>query len=229
MMRPPRMMLMRCASRSAISRMCVVRITVLPCATRATRMSLTWRAAWASRPVSGSSRISTCGSWISAPASASFWRMPREKPSTMSPVRSHRSSWRSSSSARGAATDGATSHRPATNSRYSSGRSLPYSSGSSGRNASTRLAAMGSAVMSCPRMRAVPASGRSSPATMRSVVVLPAPLGPSSAWNSPRGITRSRRSTAGVPPNCFTRPEISSAGEVVFVMSRDYSHATLHV
>ena len=42
------------------------------------------------------------------------------------------------------------------------------------------LAATGSASASMPTIEIVPASGRSRPATMRSVVVLPAPFGPSS-------------------------------------------------
>ena len=44
-------------------------------------MSLTCRAEAASSPVSGSSSIRKRGSWISAPASATFCRMPLEKPS----------------------------------------------------------------------------------------------------------------------------------------------------
>ena len=44
-----------------------------------------------------------------------------------------------------------------------------------------RLAATGSASASMPATRIEPASGRSRPAIMRSVVVLPAPFGPSSA------------------------------------------------
>src|SRR5207253_357736 len=43
--------------------------------------------------------------------------------------------------------------------------------------ASRRLAATGSRSMSCPPMRIVPAAGRTMPARLRSVVVLPAPLG----------------------------------------------------
>ena len=45
---------------------------------------LTWRAETASRPVSGSSRMMRRGSCTSAPASATFWRMPLEKPSQRS-------------------------------------------------------------------------------------------------------------------------------------------------
>ena len=43
------------------------------------------------------------------------------------------------------------------------------------------LAATGSASASMPKMETEPASGRSRPATIRKVVVLPAPLGPSRA------------------------------------------------
>ena len=44
-----------------------------------------------------------------------------------------------------------------------------------------RLAPRGSESASMPWIRMAPASGRMRPATMRNVVVLPAPLGPSSA------------------------------------------------
>ena len=53
--------------------------------------------------------------------------------------------------------------------------------GSSGTQAMTRLASTGSARASMPQIEIEPESGFNSPATMRSVVVLPAPLGPSSA------------------------------------------------
>jgi hypothetical protein len=49
------------------------------------------------------------------------------------------------------------------------------------RRAVSRLAATGSASASIPAMRIAPASGRSKPAIIRNVVVLPAPLGPRSA------------------------------------------------
>src|SRR5512140_1491450 len=67
-------------------------------------------------------------------------------------------------------------------------------------NAITRLAAAGSLTTSCPMTRTVPASGRRMPEMIRSVVVFPAPLGPRSAWNSPRGTARSSPSTAGRSP-----------------------------
>ena len=66
------------------------------------------------------------------------------------------------------------------------------SGGSAGRrsHASARAAppraARGRAAMSWPSTRADPADGRSSPARMRSSVLLPEPLGPSTATTSPR-------------------------------------------
>src|SRR5436190_13836349 len=52
-------------------------------------------------------------------------------------------------------------------------------------------------------MLIVPAVGSSSPATIRSVVVLPQPDGPRSAKNRPCSTTRSRSRTAVNAPNCF--------------------------
>ena len=55
---------------------------------------------------------------------------------------------------------------------------------------------IGSSLMRWPLMRISPALGLSSPAIMRSVVVLPQPEGPSSVTNAPVGTTRSMLSTA---------------------------------
>src|SRR5689334_993700 len=52
----------------------------------------------------------------------------------------------------------------------------------------------------------VPAVGDSSPAIMRSVVVLPQPDGPRRTTNSPLWICRSSAATATVPPNRFSMP-----------------------
>src|SRR5712692_8974425 len=54
--------------------------------------------------------------------------------------------------------------------------------------------------MGCPSMMISPASGCSNPARRRSVVVLPEPLGPRIAKNSPLRMVRERRSTATVSP-----------------------------
>src|SRR5216117_3765392 len=57
-----------------------------------------------------------------------------------------------------------------------------------------------------PRSVISPASGRSSPATSRSVVVMPQPLGPSSVKTSPRRTSRVARSTAGFGPKALLTP-----------------------
>src|SRR2546425_10482365 len=54
--------------------------------------------------------------------------------------------------------------------------------------------------MGCPSMLISPASGCSNPARRRSVVVLPDPLGPRIAKNSPFRMDRERWSTATVVP-----------------------------
>src|SRR3954451_17187481 len=70
----------------------------------------------------------------------------------------------------------------------------------------TSRAAGGFVVTSASPMAIRPASGRSSPAIRRSVVVLPAPVGPSSTTNSPSLMSRSRASTATVSPNALRTP-----------------------
>src|SRR5215212_7285284 len=57
--------------------------------------------------------------------------------------------------------------------------------------------------MSSPARVMVPAVGTSSPATIRRVVVLPHPDGPSSAKNEPCGTVTDRSSTATKLPNRF--------------------------
>src|SRR5690625_2923907 len=77
--------------------------------------------------------------------------------------------------------------------------------------------ASGSRPMSCPSTRAVPASGTSRVASIRTMVVLPAPLGPSRPKTVPRSTVRSTPSTAVVSPKRLTRPSASIAG--VFSMA----------
>ena len=56
----------------------------------------------------------------------------------------------------------------------------------------------GSSLTSRPPIRIAPASTSSSPASIRSAVVLPEPDGPTSTISSPSAISRSSASTAGV-------------------------------
>src|SRR5687768_13820041 len=61
-------------------------------------------------------------------------------------------------------------------------------------------------VTSVPSIATVPAVGRSKPAIMRNVVVLPQPDGPRNETNSPRSAARSKCWTAATSPNRFWMP-----------------------
>ena len=66
--------------------------------------------------------------------------------------------------------------------------------------------------MSLPSSRMRPSSGVSKPASIRNSVVLPQPLGPSSAKNSPALMSSDSRSTALTAPNFFTTASMRSSG-----------------
>jgi hypothetical protein len=68
----------------------------------------------------------------------------------------------------------------------------------------------GSIVMSLPPRRTRPEVGAMKPAIIRSVVVLPQPLGPSSITNSPSRTSSETSRTAAVAPKCLDRWSISS-------------------
>ena len=55
----------------------------------------------------------------------------------------------------------------------------------------------------------------SSPANWPMRVVLPAPLGPMTAWSSPGMMARSRAAVATTAPKCFTSRRTSSRGSVM--------------
>src|SRR6478735_6912477 len=69
--------------------------------------------------------------------------------------------------------------------------------------------------MSWPARVIEPDVGVSSPATIRSVVVLPQPDGPSSAKNEPFGMSRSRSVTAWNDPKAFVTPRRRSPSYAV--------------
>src|SRR5262245_37002624 len=76
----------------------------------------------------------------------------------------------------------------------------------------TSRAAGSRRVTSIPAMEIVPVSARSSPDTNRNVVVLPAPVGPSSTTNSLSPTVRERSRTAVTGPNrLVTLERITSA------------------
>src|SRR5437879_6014022 len=70
-------------------------------------------------------------------------------------------------------------------------------------------------VTSCPPIATLPSSGASSPAMRRKVVVLPAPVGPSSTRNSPSPTASVSRLTASTLPKPLLMPErMTSAMEL---------------
>src|ERR671920_2125315 len=70
----------------------------------------------------------------------------------------------------------------------------------------------GSSLTTCPPIRTSPSLGCSSPAMVRSRVVLPHPEGPRRARYSPSSVARSTPSTACTrpPSNCLTSPRSST-------------------
>src|SRR5947207_5465413 len=65
--------------------------------------------------------------------------------------------------------------------------------------------------MSAPAKRIAPESGFSSPESWPIRVVLPAPLGPITAWISPGAMDRETSPVATRPPKRFVRPAVSSS------------------
>src|SRR5215471_9462869 len=84
--------------------------------------------------------------------------------------------------------------------------------GRSGMKPSEDLACSGSAARSWPLMVMRPAVGLSSPAIMRMVVVLPAPLGPRNPWISPGATERLTPSTAVKAPYFLTSDSTAIMG-----------------
>src|ERR1700730_13099501 len=72
-----------------------------------------------------------------------------------------------------------------------------------------------------PRKVISPASGRSSPATRRRVVVLPQPLGPSNVNTSPRRTSSDARSTAGWAPKGLRTSSSASTVSIVLDLLDD--------
>ena len=72
-----------------------------------------------------------------------------------------------------------------------------------------------------PPISADPASGASSPSTMRIVVDLPAPLGPTNPVTWPGLTVKVRSSTATVPPYRFRRPATSMAARMAETLGMD--------
>src|SRR5215471_18028720 len=66
--------------------------------------------------------------------------------------------------------------------------------------------------MSLPSSRICPAVGLVTPVSRLTMVVLPAPFGPISAWRAPFSIESDTWLAAMMPPKCLSRPRVSSTG-----------------
>src|SRR4029434_10173137 len=75
-----------------------------------------------------------------------------------------------------------------------------------------RLSSTESVFRSCPQIRIWPAVGGRIPAIVLSVVVLPAPLGPTSPRISPGWTSNDRFETASNPSYCLHSPSTESIG-----------------
>ena len=80
-----------------------------------------------------------------------------------------------------------------------------------------RRTASGSLSTSWPATRAVPLVGRLRVVIIRTVVVLPAPLGPRRPSTVPCGTSKLTSSTATVSSKCLTRLMASTAGPAFMV------------
>src|SRR4051812_5823461 len=218
-LRPWSMTAMRSASWSASSRYCVVSRTVQPSATRLRIVSHIWPRVRGSRPVVGSSRKISGGRVIRLAARSRRRRMPPENCESGRAAASSSPNCTSSRSAVARASDERRpwrrpkSHRFSVAVRFSSTDAYwpvtPI-------NWRTRW---GSRATSTPKIWASPASIGSSVASIRSIVVLPAPFGPRTPRISPWLTSRSMPSTARRAPKVFTRPRAWTAVVVISVMA----------
>src|SRR6201996_6217677 len=179
------------ASSSASSRYWVVSSSVVPPATSDRMTSQMTSRARGSSPVVGSSRNRTCGFPTRLAARSSRRCMPPENVLAARSAASVRPNCSSSSVAR--ALDAARPRwysRPMI-SRFSRPVSSIWMAADWPARPIDRRTALGSFTTSWPSTSARPPSGRSKVVRMRTAVVLPAPLGPSTPRTVPRGTDRS--------------------------------------
>src|ERR1051325_3744274 len=83
--------------------------------------------------------------------------------------------------------------------------------------------------MSVPSKRTVPSCGTTSPAISPISVVLPAPFGPITAWNSPGGISSVMVSAAMTPPKRLLSDSIRSSGSTMAAAPEQPFDAAVHI
>ncbi len=191
---------------SASSMWWVVSTTETPLARRSRTSSQQACLACGSRPAVGSSRKTSSGRPMTAPASDTRCCWPPEslrygvRACSLSPSRSSSAAGSSGWAWKRAISRSHCPQRDAggTPPAWSITPTLARSSGRDG---------------SSPSTLTVPPSARRNPSQISRVEVLPAPLGPSTAVTAPRAALKVRPSIAVVPPYLLTRSTISTAGE----------------
>ena len=159
-----------------------------------------------SRPVVGSSRNTTSGRTTKPQAISIRRRIPPEYVPTRRSAAYCRSNSCRSSSARERAADLLSPCSRPNRSRFSRPVSMSSRATCCPVSMITRRTAAGWATTSKPAILAVPRSGLVSVDNMSTVVVLPAPFGPSNATTSPRPTSKLMPRTASTSPNDLPSP-----------------------
>ena len=198
MTRPRSTTLIRSASWSASSRYCVVSSTVVPSRTSARMADQTSFRPRGSSPVVGSSRNRTAGARIRLAARSSRRRIPPEYRLTGRSAASSRPNRASSSSARRRAAGRPEVEQPPEHDQVLAAAQRLVERGVLARPARSAAAPRRPpGATSWPATSAMPPSGRTSVARIRTAVVLPAPFGPSRPQTVPAATSRSKPSSAG--------------------------------
>ncbi len=209
--RPWSITAIRSASWSASSRYWVVSRIVLPCCTSSRIVVHIWPRVRGSSPVVGSSRKISGGRVIRLAARSSRRRMPPENWAICLVAASSSPNWPSSRAAVSRASGRLRPWSRANRMRFSV--AVRFSSTEAYCPVTPRSwrTTWGWRRTSVPKICASPASIGSSVASILSIVVLPAPLGPRTPNTSPRRTTRSTPSTARWSPKVLTSPWASTA------------------
>lgn len=209
--RPPSRTAIRSANWSASSRYWVVRKTVVPPATSERTVSHMVRRLRGSSPVVGSSRKITWGSPTRVMARSSRRRIPPEKVAARFLATSAMSNRSSNSLVRARPSRLPRRSRSAMRRRFSSAVRRSSSAANCPVTPIAERTPSGAVWMSWPATRAWPPSAAMRVERICTVVVLPAPLGPSRANTVPAGMARSMPSSTVLSPYDLRRPVTETA------------------
>src|SRR5580693_1674708 len=207
------MMATRSHSRSASSSRWVVRKTETPRSRSAVIRMFTSCEATGSSPEVGSSRNMTCGSFSRVRASAARWRRPLDRFPAKSWARSVRLTAARASAIR--CSRRGSPYSRAKKSRFSATVSRRYRPGASGMiEMRWRISSALAGSSGSPATTADPDVGAIRVPRIRTVVVLPAPLGPKKPNTSPRATRNDTSATAVREPKTLVRwlTSIAAAG-----------------